>query len=123
MRKLLLLLTVVVTLFGATSCSLQSPMTTNLNQNSTEVVLQDNNYTIVQKVRGEAESSYVFCIGGFRKAGLIEEARANMLENANMIGSSKAIINETVEMEVTSYLGVYNVLTVTVSGFVVEFNK
>lgn len=123
MKKLLFLLTLAVTLFGATSCSLQQPMTTNLNQNSTEVVLQNNNYTIVNKVSGEAQSKYILLIGGFRKAGLIEEARAKMLESANIIGSSRAIINETVETEVTSYLGVYNVLTVKVSGYVVEFNK
>lgn len=92
-------------------------------QNTTNVVLQDNNYKIVQKVRGEAQANYVFYFGGFRKKGLIEEARANMLENANLVGSSKAVINETVETSLTTYAGIVTYVKVTVSGYVVEFTE
>lgn len=123
MKKLLMLFVLVVTLFGVSSCSLQDPMTRNLNQNSTNVVLQDNNYKIVAKVGGEAQAKYILCFGGFRKQALIEEARARMLENANLIGSSKAIINENVETSVTSFAGFYNILKVTVSGYVIEFTE
>ena len=123
MRKLLMLLVLVATLFGVSSCSLQDPMTRNLNQNLTNVVLQDNNFKIVQKVRGEAQADYLFYFGGFRKKGLIEEARAEMLENANLIGSSRAVINENVEMSVTSFAGIFSYVKVTVSGYVIEFTE
>lgn len=123
MKKNLLFLALIAIMFSMTSCSLHDPLTHNLNQNSTNVVLQDNNYTIVQKVRGESQADYFFYLGGFRKKGLIEEARTNMLENANLIGSSKAVVNETVEMSITSYLGIYNIIKVNVSGYVVEFTE
>ena len=123
MRKLLMLLVLVATLFGATSCQLHSGVAVNLNQNSTNVVLQDNNYKIVQKVRGESQADYFFYFGGFRKNGLIEEARAEMLENANLVGTSKAIINETIETSMTTFAGIYSNVKVTVSGYVVEFTE
>ena len=123
MKKLLMLFVLVATLFGVSSCSLQDPMTRNLNQNLTNVVLQDNNFKIVQKVRGEAQADYLFYFGGFRKKGLIEEARAEMLENANLIGSSRAVINENVEMSVTSFAGIFSYVRVIVSGYVVEFTE
>ena len=122
MKKSLFLVLVVI-MFGMTSCSLHDGLTHNLNQNSTNVVLQDNNYTIVQKVRGESQADYFFYFGGFRKKGLIEEARADMLENANLIGSSKAVINETVETTYTTFCGIYSNVKVTVSGYVVEFKE
>ena len=122
MKKSLFLVLVVI-MFGMTSCSLHDGLTHNLNQNSTNVVLQDNNYTIVQKVRGESQADYFFYFGGFRKKGLSEEARADMLENANLIGSSKAVINETVETSYTTFCGIYSNVKVTVSGYVVEFKE
>ena len=122
MKKSLFLVLVVI-MFGMTSCSLHDGLTHNLNQNSTNVVLQDNNYTIVQKVRGESQADYFFYFGGFRKKGLIEEARADMLENANLIGSSKAVINEAVETSYTTFCGIYSNVKVTVSGYVVEFKE
>ena len=118
-----MLFVLVVTLFGVSSCSLQDPMTRNVNQATTNVIMKDNNYKIVEKVRGEAQAKYILCFGGFRKQALIEEARARMLENANLIGSSKAVINENVEMSITSYVGFYNILKVTVSGYVIEFTE
>ena len=123
MRKLLMLFVLAAMLVGVSSCSVHDPLTRNLNQNSTNVVLQDNNFKIVQKVRGEAQADYFFYLGGFRKNGLIEEARNQMLENANLVGSSRAVINETVETSVTTFAGIYSNVKVTVSGYVVEFTE
>ena len=123
MKKLLMLFVLVATIFGFSSCQLHSGLAVNLNQNTTNVVLQDNNYKIVQKVRGEAQADYFFYFGGFRKKGLIEEARANMLESANLVGSSKAVINETVETSLTTIAGVFSFVKVTVSGYVIEFTE
>ena len=123
MKKVLLVLSLVAILFGMSSCQLHSPMTSNINQNSTNVILQNNNYKIVQKVSGEAQADYIFFFGGFRKDGLIEAARAEMLENANLIGSSKAVINENVEYNTTTIAGVYTKVKVIVSGYVIEFTE
>ena len=123
MKKLLMLFALVSTLLGFSSCSLHDGMTHNVNQHTTNVVLQDNNFKIVQKVRGEAQADYFFYLGGFRKNGLIEEARNQMLENANLIGSSRAVINETVETSATTFAGIYSNVKVTVSGYVVEFTE
>ncbi len=123
MKKVLLALSFVAMLFGMSSCQLHSPMTSNINQNSTNVVLQDNNYKIVQKVSGEAQADYILYFGGFRKDGLIEAARAEMLENANLIGSSRAVINENVEYSTTTIAGIYTNVKVIVSGYVVEFTE
>lgn len=123
MRKLLMLIVLVATLFSVSSCQLHSGLAVNLNQNTTNVVLQDNNYKIVQKVRGEAQANYFFYFGGFRQKGLIEEARVNMLENANLLGSSKAVINETVETSLTTIAGVFSFVKVTVSAYVIEFTE
>ena len=124
MKKLLMLFVLALTLFGATSCStLYNKGTSNLNQNLTNVVLQGNDYKIVEKVKGEAQAKYILVFGGNRSKALIEEARAEMLQNANLIGSSKAVINETVESSVTTIFGIVNTINVTVSGYVIEFTE
>lgn len=121
MKKLLTFSVLFALILGITSCSLHNGMTHNVNQSTTNVVLSKDNYKIVQKVRGEAQADYFFYLGGFRKKGLIEEARANMLESANLVGSSKAVINETVETSMTTFCGIYSNVKVTVSGYVIEF--
>ena len=123
MKKLFMLVALIAILIGVSSCQIHSPMATNLYQNATNVVLQDNNYKIVEKVSGDSQANYLFYFGGIRKKGLIEVARAEMLENANLVGSSRAVINETVETSVTSFLGVYNYVKVRVSGYVIEFTE
>ena len=44
-----------------------------------------------------------------------------MLSSANLIGKPRAVINETVEINNKSYVGIVNVHTVTVSAYVIEF--
>lgn len=123
MRKLLMLFVLAAMLVGVSSCSLHGGMAMNVNQNSTNVLLQDNNYKVIQKVVGESQANYVFYFGGIRKRALIEEARATMLENANLVGSSRAVINETFETSVTTFAGIYSYVKVTCSGYVIEFTE
>ena len=59
---------------------------------------------------------------GGTKAGLVGEARAKMLQNANLVGSSKAVINETVEIHYFSFLLGAN-YKVVVSADVIEFTE
>jgi hypothetical protein len=103
------------------SCAFHSGLTNNSNLHNTTVQLSQNNFRVVQYVTGSSYAEYFIGIGGLNKFALIESARKNMLENANLIGSSKAVINETVEMKITSVL-LYSKITVTVSAYVVDFN-
>jgi len=119
MKKHVVLLFFLCLLF--TGCGIQSGLTFNQNNHQTSVVLSKSNYKIVGKVQGEASAKYYFGFGGLNKAGLIAEARQKMLAKSNLIGSSRAIINETVEVN-TTFLFVYLERKIIVSAYVIEFN-
>ncbi len=118
MKKLTFLLIGFIFLF--TSCAIHSGLTTNSNNHTTEVVLSKKNFKVIQRVQGEAEVRYIFGIGGTKKQALIAEARANMLKKASIEGGSKAITNETIEMQYSlfPFVGKHKVI---VSGYVIEF--
>ena len=105
--------------FSLSSCGLAHlGMPHNVNNNTTNVVLQGGNYEIVQRIEGTATGLMVF---GFvvGNQAVINNARSQMLQSANLIGSSRAIINETTEMVVT--FGIVSRRTVTVSAYVIEW--
>ncbi len=120
MRKLLFLLIGITFLFS--SCAVHSGLTTNLNNHTTEVVLSKKNFKVIESVQGEAQAMYVFGIGGLSKKAMIAKAKANMLSKANIVGGSKAIINETVEIK-HSFFPIVRLYKVTVSGHIVEFTE
>jgi hypothetical protein len=103
-----------------TSCAIHNGLTSNYNEHSTQVVLSQKNYKVIAKVEGSTSSIAVLGFGGsFRP--LVEKARAKMLKNVDFIGSSRAVINETVEVNNKSFVGIVNMKTVTVSAYVIEF--
>jgi len=118
MKKLTFLL--IGLTFLISSCAVHDGLTTNSNNHTTEVVLSEKNFKIIESVQGEAEVQYIFGIGGTKKKALIAEARANMLNKANLVGSSKAVINETIEMQysIFPFWGKHKVI---VSAYVIEF--
>ncbi len=120
MKKTTIAIFIIISFLS--SCSIHNGLTYNTNEHTTEVVLSKKNFKIVSSVKGEAEANYVFGIGAFTKKALIEEARTKMLEKANLIGSSKAVINETVELTHT-FLPFYRKYNVTVSAYVIEFTE
>lgn len=113
---------IIGAMFLLSSCAIHNGLTTNLNNHTTEVVLSKKNFKVVESVKGEAKAMYILGIGGLSKKAMIAEARANMLSNANIVGASKAIINETVEVK-HSLFPFVRVYTVTVSGHIVEFTE
>jgi hypothetical protein len=118
MKKILFSLLVVTVLFS--SCAVHYGGTTG----STQVQLTKKNFKVVESVQGEASATYIIGIGGLAKKGLIAEARSKMIANSNLVGSSRAIINETVEIKQSFWLpGIYQVYTVIVSGHIVEFTE
>ncbi|GIJ93479.1 DUF6567 family protein [Capnocytophaga stomatis] len=118
MKKIVLL--GVASLFLA-SCGFHKGLTRNVNNHTTEVVLSKKNFKVVERVKGEASDFYVLGFGGMKKA-LIEEARAEMLKKANLLDSSRAIVNETVEVHNSEFV-LFSKYTVTVSANVIEFTE
>ena len=118
MYVILVALTIIIS-----SCGVSRGLTKNVNNNTTQVVLSKNNYKIIEKVEGKSTARYFLgLIGGLSKKSLLTDARNKMLANANLIGTSRAIINESVQINITGYL-IYTYIeyTVSVSGYVIEF--
>ncbi len=125
MKKAKLLIFVIgITLLLPSCFSLNSGLTQNLNNHTTEVVLSRKNYNVIASVQGEAQTISIFGLGGgILKKGLIAEAKAKMLKNADIVGGAKAIINETVEVKRAHYFTFISTYTVIVSGHVIEFTE
>ena len=120
LKKISFLLVGVTLLFS--SCAIHNGLTTNANNHETQVVLAKKNFKLVKNVKGEAKATYIFGIGGLARQAMLEEAKSKMLRKADMIGSSKAIINETVELK-HSLFPFFRKYELTVSGQVVEFTE
>lgn len=119
MKKFLNTLTIVAIVFSMSSCAVHSGLTSNMNNNATEVVLQGNNYKVIQQVKGSANGVAVFGLGG-GFSPLVANARSEMLASADLVGKPRAVINEIVEVNNKSFV-VCRIKTVTVSAYVVEF--
>lgn len=113
------MLLIVMALF-LTSCASHHGLPKNFNQNTTEVVLTQKNFEVVQLVKGEVEATYIFGIGGLAKNGLIAEAKAKMLKSAGMEGTARTVINEVVEVKRSGFLFVTK-YKVIVSAQIIEF--
>ena len=105
------------------SCGVGTALVMNHNQNATEVHLTANNFKVVDQVSGSSEVSYVLAIGGMSKKQLYENAYATMIKKANLLNSSKAIINVTTEEHFSGFAPFFVRRTITVSAQVVEFTR
>ena len=103
-------------------CASHHGITKNYNQNTTEVVLTKKNFKVIKSVKGQAEATYIFGIGGLAKNGLIAEAKFQMLNQAGLEGSARTIVNETVEVKKSGFpfVSKYKVI---VSAQIVEFTE
>ena len=119
MRKLKLLPIVFAFLFFS-GCAFHNGLTNNFNNNNTNVELNQKNYKVVDYVKGNAECTYIFGIGGLSKDALVEKARSEMYRNANLKGKARAISNISVDTKYTIF-PIIRKITITVSGHVVEF--
>lgn len=98
-------------------CSVTSGVLGNSTQ--TQVVLKGNNYKVLESVTGQASASYIFFIGKSAQ-NVVDRARRDMIQKANLTGSSKAIINITVDTRFKVFL-IWYMKTVYVSGDVIMF--
>ncbi len=105
------------------SCGIGYSFVANHNQNATEVHLSGNNFKVTDRVSGSSEVYYVFAIGGMSRKQMYENAYATMMKKANLLNSSKAIINLMTEEHFSGFAPFYVKRTITVSAQVVEFTR
>ena len=121
MKKFFLITLVAITL---SSCiGIHHPLTHNTNVNQTQVVLSHKNYKIIERVEGHASTASVLGIGNHGMKTLVANARADMLKKVNLIGTSRAIINEQVEVNNRRILLIVSTKTVNVSAYIIEFTE
>jgi hypothetical protein len=114
------ILFLVATIF-LSGCGISSGLVNQYSVNgaNSNVILQKKNFKVVETVSGESSDSYIFFIGG-HKQNLVAKAKQNMIDNAKLLGTSKAIINITTE-EHDVFKFVYMKRIITVHGTVIEF--
>ncbi|TAF98551.1 MAG: hypothetical protein EAZ44_11310 [Cytophagia bacterium] len=105
------------------ACGIGQAYVTNHNQNATEVHLSGNNFKVIDRVSGSSEQVYVLAIGGINKRQVYENAYATMMKNANLLNSSKAIINVMTEEYCSGFAPFFVRRTITVSAQVIEFTR
>lgn len=104
-----------------TGCGMSSYMTSNVNVNQTNVVLQEDNFHVVRNVSAEVSQTYVFGIGGLSKRALKDNAVSELTEKAHLTGS-QALVNVTMKEDFQTVL-FWSKRTVRAQGTVIEFEK
>ena len=104
------------------SCGIGSNLTSNQNSLQTEVVLSQNNYKVVKSIKGEANATYIFGIGGLSSRALKNNAIAEMYKNAKLEGKAQALVNTQISVRIANILGVYMKKHVTAEAHIIEFN-
>lgn len=123
MRKIILYAVLIINLVILSSCGVGVALVTNHNQNATEVHLSANNFKVTDQISGSAEDTYVMAIGGKKKKQLYENAYASMMKKANLLNSSKALVNVMTEEHVSGFAPFFIRRTITVSAQVIEFTR
>ena len=123
MKKILILFSTIAVLLFFSSCSAISTInTSNVNNSTTNVVLSKKNYKVIERVEGHDSSISIFGIGNHGFKTLAMNARADMLRNAKLEGSARAVINEQLEKN-TRVIFMVTTKTVSISAYVIEFTE
>lgn len=103
------------------SCGGGTAFITNHNQNITEVHLNRNNFKFIDQVSASSEATYVLGLGNMRKNKMYENAYSAMMKKANLLNTSRAVVNVMTEEHFSGFVPFYVKRTITVSAMVVEF--
>lgn len=103
------------------SCGINKAWIFNQNQNTTQVHLSKNNFKVVGEVQGNASAGYVLFFGGAQKKQLYAAAYGKMLENADLPGGCRALINVLTEEHIGGVPPFYYQRTVSFTAQVIEF--
>lgn len=87
----------------------------------TQVRLSEGNFQVIDTVSGEASATSVLGIG-LDSEDLQGRAKRKMIEDANLEGGPRAVINVTTDVEFTTYVLV-TTRTVYVTAEVIEFTN
>lgn len=123
MKKISIYFVSLLLITSLSSCGIGHAFITNHNQNATEVHLSQNNFKVVDQISGSSETSFIMAIGGMDKRQLYENAYSTMIKKANLMNSSKAIINVLTEEHVSGFAPFFIKRTITVNAQVIEFTK
>lgn len=124
MKNFNLFLVLLITASSLSSCGFHSSLSLNTHNNTTNVELSKKNFKVVGKVSQQASHTYILGFGGLERKALIEMAKAKIYEEAELKGSSRAIINMTVEgYQQFIVPPIYVKSTVIVSAWVIEFTE
>ncbi len=123
MKKLSISLLFMASLVFLNSCGINYANVVNHNQNATQVHLASNNFKVIDKVSGTAEVSYVLIFGGVNRKQLYKNAYSEMVNSANLVSGSKALVNVLTEEHLGGVPPFYYTRTITVSANVIEFVK
>jgi len=89
----------------------------------TNVVLSKNNFKVVGTVKGTATNWKVLLLFGGMFKSILGKAHQEMIKNANLEGTSKAVINITYDWHSMFVIIFFSKRTVTVYGTVIEFTS
>jgi hypothetical protein len=124
MRQKLIVITIALFSFALlSSCSVNQALQLNQNITLTQVNLGSANFKVLERVHGSAEHAYVCMIGIENKTDLYARAKADLMKNSNLTGTSKALINIIAEEHLGGLPPIYFKRTVTYSADVIEFIK
>ena len=123
MKKKLLIIPVLACVVLFSSCGINQSLILNHNSNTTQVQLSNNNFKVIDKVTASAEVKYICLVGGMKKKQLYENVYSAMMDKANLMNGSRAIINLVTEEHIGGVPPFYYKRTVTVSAHVIEFTK
>ncbi|WP_395063366.1 DUF6567 family protein [Flavobacterium sp.] len=121
MKRVLCFL-VLSLMFLITSCGGSASVMGNGNLSQTNVELTKKNFKIVRKVSGESSNKYICGIGGSANRALLEKAKNNMMENANL-KDSQAVVYITYDKHINGFFPFYSKITITCSAYLVEFTE
>lgn len=121
MKKFFAGLVMVVLATMLTGCATSTYLTTNVNLNQTNVVLQEKNFHIVKTVEAKASSTHFLGLGGIGRKALKRNAVAELTTKANLTGA-QALINITVKEDIQTVF-VWSRRTVRATGTVIEFDR
>lgn len=111
--KLCLILSITLTL---SSCA--AGLTGMMNSATS---LNSNNFSYVERdLRGKAQATYVFGIGGMNKEAIVSEAKMQMLKN-HQLEDGQALANITVDFKYSNFLGIIATTKCYVTADIVVF--